>query len=236
MGSAHISSAAGDRCESIGGVVGRRHHDADDTATTAANAGPRVVVQRLDDLVQSLCTVDVDVVDCDVVPQQSEEVSVFTSEDNSDVISELQFVDDDGISTSSGGRPTATAAALPHSTEEAAGEMAHDQNVEIATVGLVDLDVNLQPYDAVVSSDSLSNTDVVDGGSNSMMCDVDDLLNRLVSDDDHREDSSSSCSPASSVSFQPRRLEDKQLLDDLWLESTLNSVDDWSIDLFPDLV
>jgi len=109
--------------------------------------------------------------------------------------------------------------------------MAHDENVEIASVGLVDLDVNLQPYDA--ASSSVSNTDA-DDGSSSMMCDVDDLLNRLVSDSDHEEALSSTA--ATSVSIQPRKLEDKQLLDDLWLESTLNSVDDWSIDLFPDLV
>jgi len=155
--------------------------------------------------------------------------------EDSDIIGELQFVDDNTSSTTTSiDGPTTESAvvedALQYSTEEA-GEMAHDENVEIASVGLVDLDVNLQPYDA--ASSSVNNTDA-DDGSSSMMCDVDDLLNRLVSDADHVQDSSSTA--ATALSIQPRKLDDKQLLDDLWLESTLNSVDDWSIDLFPDLV
>merc|ERR1711872_571832 len=33
----------------------------------------------------------------------------------------------------------------------------------------------------------------------------------------------------------PTTAADKQLLDDLWLEASLSSVDEWSTDLFPDL-
>jgi len=104
--------------------------------------------------------------------------------------------------------------------------VAHDANAEIAAAAGLDLQLSLQPYSINNSSNSSNNEDDVD-----MTC-VDDLLNQLTAagNDDGIVLAAEKLDEVSTTTQA-----DRQMLDDLWLEANLSSVDTWTTDLFPDL-
>jgi len=102
--------------------------------------------------------------------------------------------------------------------------VAHDANAEIAAAAGLDLQLNLQPYS--INNSSNNEDDDVD-----MTC-VDDLLNQLTA---AGKDDGIVLAAEKLDEVSPTTQADRQMLDDLWLEANLSSVDTWTTDLFPDL-
>jgi len=183
----------------------------------AKSTRPRVVVQRLDDLVDQLRCADVDVVGHDAPPQEDDEEVCVVGADELEYFADIDMFSAD--KTSDG--ESTTTAGTGHTIvndDSVAAEETQCLVGEVSAAGHPAAGMSLQ-------LDLQQQHDVIDENEAALFLNTPDPANFFE------------FGPANKTAGSLDSTEAEKFLNDLWLESNLEAVDNWNEDnLFPDLI